>query len=273
MREQQRTVDVFGGQVALRAAGREAPLALAVAEALLRRMHAALTRFDPRSELCLLNADPRARVPASALVRRLATAIPYAGALSGGLVDATIQPALKPESTPPAPGPRPATPDPKRPWAAVSADAAAVSRPPGIALDSGGLAKGIAADLIADRMRDLPSFAVECLGDVRVGGAPRTLRIASPWDDTVLAELTLTDGAAATSGVTRRGRHLIDPGTGRPAHTGVVQATALAPTALEAEVRAKAALLAGPDTAAGHLPHGGLFVRDDGTMTSVRSQR
>ena len=62
----------------------------------------------------------------------------------------------------------------------------------------------------------------------------------------VLAELTLTDGAAATSGVTRRGWHLIDPSTGRPARTGIVQATALAPTALEAEVRAKAALLAGP---------------------------
>jgi thiamine biosynthesis lipoprotein len=76
----------------------------------------------------------------------------------------------------------------------------------------------------------------------------------------VLAELTLTNGAAATSGVTRRGWHLLDPATGRPARTGIVQATALAPTALEAEVRAKAALLAGPLGARAHLPHGGLLV-------------
>jgi len=269
MREHARTVDVFGGRVALRGAGREAPLALAVAEALLRRMHTALTRFDPRSELCRLNADPRASVPASALVRRLAAAVPYAGALSGGLVDATVEPVMQPERSVPTADVHPATPDPRRQWAHVSVDAEEVSRPPGVALDSGGLGKGLAADLIADRLRGLPSFAIECLGDVRAGGIERPLRVASPWDDTVLAELTLTDGAAATSGVTRRGWHLIDPGTGRPARTGIVQATALAPTALEAEVRAKAALLAGPDAARDHLPHGGVLVLADGEVVSL----
>ena len=269
MTEHGRTVEVFGGRVALRGAGRDAPLALAVAEALLRRMHAALTRFDERSELCRLNADPRPTVPASALVRRLAAAVPYAGALSGGLVDATVEPALVPERTLPDGEPRPATPDPQRRWAHVSVDADAVSRPPGVALDSGGLGKGLAADLVADRLRGLPSYAVECLGDIRAGGTARALRIASPWDDGVLAELTLTDGAAATSGVTRRGWHLIDPATGRPARTGIVQATALAPTALEAEVRAKAALLAGPAAARDHLPHGGLLVLADGELVSV----
>jgi thiamine biosynthesis lipoprotein len=260
IREHVRTVDVFGGRVTVRAAGREAPLALAAAEALLRRMHTALTRFDPTSELCRLNADRRPTVPASPLVRRLAAAVPYAAALSGGLVDATLAPVLAPERVEPAGEPHPATPDPRRRWASVTADAHAVTRAPGVALDSGGLAKGLAADLIADAMRDRPSFAIECLGDVRAGGASRTLRIASPWDDSVLAELTLTDGAAATSGVTRRGWHLLDPATGRAARTGIVQATALAPTALEAEVRAKAALLAGPLGAHAHLPHGGLLV-------------
>lgn len=269
MREHARTVEVFGGQVGLRASGREAPLALAVAEALLRRMHAALTRFDPDSELCRMNADPRPTVPASGLVRRLAAAVPYAGALSGGLVDATVAPALEPERPAPSGEPRPATPDPKRPWAQISVADGAVSRPPGVALDSGGLGKGLAADLIAARLRGLASFAVECMGDVRVGGAERALRIASPWDDGVLAELPLRDGAAATSGVTRRGWHLIDPGTGGPANTGVVQATAYAPTALEAEVRAKAALLSGPEAAPEHLPHGGLLVLSDGELVTV----
>jgi thiamine biosynthesis lipoprotein len=269
MREHQRTVEVFGGRVALRAAGRDAPLALAIAEALLRRMHAALTRFDPESELNRLNADPRATVPASALVRRLAAAVPYAGQLSGGLVDATVAPALEPARDAPDEDPHPATPDPRRRWARVSSDTATVTRPPGVALDSGGLAKGLAADLIADQLREVPSFAVECLGDVRAGGAQRTLRVASPWDDGAMAELTLTDGAAATSGVTKRGWHLIDPGTGQPARTGIVQATALAPTALEAEVRAKAALLAGPDDAPDHLPHGGVLVLASGEIVCL----
>ena len=269
MREHRRTVAVFGGQVALRAAGREAPLALAVAEALLRRMHAALTRFDPESELCRLNADPRTTVPASALVRKLAAAIPYAGELSGGLVDATVDPMLTPSRETPEDEAHPATPDPRRRWARISTDTATVTRPPGVALDSGGLAKGLAADLIADHLREVPSFAIECLGDVRAGGAHRTLRVASPWDDGALAELALEDGAAATSGVTRRGWHLVDPGTGRPARTGIVQATALAPTALEAEVRAKAALLAGPDDAGDHLPHGGVLVLASGEIVCL----
>jgi FAD:protein FMN transferase len=43
-----------------------------------------------------------------------------------------------------------------------------------------------------------------------------------------------------------------------------VQATAVAPTALEAEVRAKAALLSGPAGAAAWLPDGGVLVLDDG---------
>src|SRR3954452_14183748 len=147
MREHARTVEVFVGRVALLGAGRDAPLALAVAEALLRRMHAALTRFDPHSELCRLNGDARTTVAASALVRRLAVGVPYAGALSGGLVDATIAPTFVPERTPPPGDPQPATPDSQRPWAQVSVEGAAVSRPPGVALDSGGLGKGLAADL------------------------------------------------------------------------------------------------------------------------------
>ena len=53
--------------------------------------------------------------------------------------------------------------------------------------------------------------------------------------------------------------------TGRPAFTGVVQATALAPTALEAEVRAKAAVLSGPAGAMGWLSEGGVAVFDDGS--------
>jgi thiamine biosynthesis lipoprotein len=107
------------------------------------------------------------------------------------------------------------------------------------------------------------------MGDVRAGGVERALRIESPWGDEILAELPLTDGAAATSGVTRRGWHLIDPSTGRPARTGIVQATALAPTSLEAEVRAKAALLSGQAGALDHLPHGGLLVLDDGEVVRV----
>ena len=55
----------------------------------------------------------------------------------------------------------------------------------------------------------------------------------------------------------------------RPAFTGVVQATAIAPTALLAEVHAKSALLAGPEEAARWLPFGGVLVLDDGEVETV----
>ena len=48
-----------------------------------------------------------------------------------------------------------------------------------------------------------------------------------------------------------------------------MQATALAPTAIEAEIRAKAAVLTGPDGADRWLPHGGVVVFDDGDAQVV----
>jgi thiamine biosynthesis lipoprotein len=86
--------------------------------------------------------------------------------------------------------------------------------------------------------------------------------------------MTLTDTAIATSSVARRAwrggdgaprHHLLDPSTGRPAWTGLLAATALAPTALEAETLAKVALLQGSDDA---LVHGGLLVRADGEVAA-----
>jgi thiamine biosynthesis lipoprotein len=84
-----------------------------------------------------------------------------------------------------------------------------------------------------------------------------------------VAILGLRSGAVATSGTTRRRGHLIDPRTREPADTGIVQATALAPTGLEAEVRAKGALLAGPRGAARHLPDGGVLVLRSGAVVDV----
>ena len=130
----------------------------------------------------------------------------------------------------------------------VASSSLIARRPPGLAIDSGGLAKGLFADLIAERMRG--SFAVDCGGDLRFGGAPRRLEVTDPFGGSPLHVFEVRDGAVATSGIGRRswldarGRpahHLLDPATGRPAFTGVVQATALAPTAVEAEWRAKAA--------------------------------
>lgn len=258
MTERVRVLPCFGGEVTLRASGRDAEIALIAAESVLRRLHGELTTFEADSALSRLNDDPRPVVESTLYVLRLAAAVEPAGRLSGGLVDATIG----------SPGVYDA-------WRTVGVNLrrTAVVRPAGVRIDSGGLAKGMAADLVAHRLGARASFAVECLGDLRVGGQAgrsRPVQVTDPFGGTEpVAILGLRSGAVATSGTTRRAGHLIDPRTGESADTGIVQATAIAPTGLEAEVRAKGALLAGPRGAARHLPDGGVLVLGSGAVVDV----
>ena len=71
----------------------------------------------------------------------------------------------------------------------------------------------------------------------------------------------------------RRSHHLIDPATGAPALSGVAAVTVVAATATEAEVLAKAALVAGLDEGIDLLDAAGaaaLVVDDDGDRYRVR---
>jgi thiamine biosynthesis lipoprotein len=259
--------------------------------------HLQFSRFEPDSELSRLNRDPRATVPVSAaMIRFIETAV-AAASLTGGLVDPTLlteieqagyerhlerslgrqlQPGL-------APARAVAHPRPTMRWRSIEVDhdARTVTRPPGVALDSGGVAKGMFADLLGATVSRCESYAIDCGGDLMLGGAGRRVRaveVRSPFGDDVLHTFELVEGGVATSGIAKRswldaeGRpahHLLDPATGRPAYTGIAQVTALAPSGAEAEARAKAALLSGSAAAADWLPHGGLIVDDDGRCRVV----
>jgi FAD:protein FMN transferase len=265
------------------------------AQAFLARFEAALSRFRPGSELCVLNAHPAAVVPASRLLRAAVAAGLWAADRSGGLVDPTLVGALEtagyahsrsgPElglaaALAAAPRRRPARPDPAERWRSVRVDRArgTVTRPPGVRLDTGGTGKGLAADLLAVRLDGLARWAVDCGGDLRLHapGAPFAVEIAHPLTGEVAHRLSSAGGGIATSGLDvrlwrapdgRPAHHLLDPATGESAWTGLIGATALAPTAVEAEVLAKAALLSGPAGAHRWLRrHGGLTVREDGEV-------
>jgi thiamine biosynthesis lipoprotein len=282
----------FGGRVTLAATG-DAPLD--TVRARLEQWHHRLTRFDPASELCLLNAHPAETVRVSAIMVCFVAAAIDAAHRTDGLVDPTLIPEIEAagyaahfegESLGPVPAgsARPARPHPDRRWLDVSADPATrtVTRPPGVMLDSGGVAKGVFADLAAGLLVDAGSYAIDCCGDVRIGGRDRLDRpvlVDDPFGrGEPLHEFALAAGGVATSGTGRRSwigpdglpaHHLLDPSSGRPAHTGVVQATALAPTAADAEVRAKAALLSGDGGARQWLRYGGVLVFDDGSHVVV----
>ena len=122
------------------------------------------------------------------------------------------------------------------------------------------------------------AYAVDIGGDVRIGGTAaveRVVEVEHPLTRRPAHRFAIATGAVATSGIARRvwewrgafGHHLIDPAGGRPAWTGVIQATALAPNALEAETLAKMALLSGPERGLDILaPAGGVLVLDDGDV-------
>lgn len=293
--------ECFGGTASVHVRADNAEEGRQLAEAVrasLRDAHRLLSRFDPDSELSRLNRDPRETVPASPLLVELAAHARLAGELSDGLVDATLVEAIEragyrgslPEDRAPAPtasqDPRPATPDPAANWQQIEVDrqAGTISRPPGVQIDSGGIAKGLLADLLAEQLVPQRAFAVNCCGDIRVGGRngkARTLLVDDPEGGEPLHELALAEGGVATSGIGHRSwlgddglprHHLLDPATGRPAFTGVVQATALAPSAFLAEVYAKRALLSGPDSASGYLPCGGVLVLADGSVEKIEGK-
>jgi thiamine biosynthesis lipoprotein len=141
-------------------------------------------------------------------------------------------------------------------------------------LDLGGSGKGHIADRVAALLAPARSFVVDCGGDVRLGGT-HAVHVEDPLGGAPVARLTLADAAVATSSVVRRAwrtgagaaHHLLDPASGAPAWTGVLAATAIGPTALEAETLAKTALLQGTGAA---LVHGGVLVRAGGEVELVR---
>jgi FAD:protein FMN transferase len=297
--EAERSFECMGSTMRLVVAGAGAEEAAEAAEATLRDLDRRLSRFRPDSDLCRLNADPRRAVPASAALRDAVRAGRWAAERTGGLVDPTltgaleaagyaasrsgVAPASLADALRVAPPRRPARPHPAATWQRVEVDddEAVIIRPPGVRLDTGGVGKGLAADLVAGQLRGLERCAVDCGGDVRVSGtdAPRrpfAVDVLHPLTHEVVHTTTLGTGGIATSGLDVRlwrrdggdyAHHLLDPATGRPAWTGLIGATAIGATALEAETLAKAALLSGPAGARRVLARtGGLIVHDDGDV-------
>jgi thiamine biosynthesis lipoprotein len=255
-----------------------------------------LTRFDPASELSRINADPRAVVPVSPLVARLARSAVWAGAASGGLVDATLvdeieaagyatsrtglAPASLADALAAAPARRAAAPRSSPGFARLSVLAGdQIARPPGVRLDSGGLVKGLASDVAAERVPADVRFAISVGGDLALGGGDWEVAVTGAASGDEVHRLRTRCAGVATSGVGERlwrrpdgafAHHLLDPATGEPAWTGLVSATAAGSSALEAEVLAKTALLSGPMAARRVLRrHGGVLQLDDGRVEVV----
>src|SRR5258708_7915307 len=177
----------------------DARAAVATVRRRLLAWHRQFSRFEPDSELCRLNRDPRTRVPVSpAVVRFVETAV-AAASLTGGLVDPTLLTEIERagydrhlershgSELPLGRGPARAVarPQPSMRWRSIEVDrdACTITRPPGVALDSGGVAKGMFADLLGVLLSDCESYAIDCGGAPVIGGArrpPRAVAVSTP---------------------------------------------------------------------------------------------
>ncbi len=131
-------------------------------------------------------------------------------------------------------------------------DGDTLTRPPGTAIDLGGVAKGWTCDLAVDRGLAL---MVSAGGDVRSAIDSATVDVADPAGTVVATRRPRARGPRhqldrPAPGGRQAGlpaHHIIDPRTGAPAKTPVVSATVIAATAVEAEAAAKAVLIRGAD--------------------------
>jgi FAD:protein FMN transferase len=145
--------------------------------------------------------------------------------------------------------------------------------------DPTGLVKGWAVQRAAEHLAAGLGcdVSVNAGGDiaVRPGADPLPWRIGieDPADPArVLAVLPLQRGGIATSGTARRGRHLVDPDSGR-AVTDALSVTVVGPSLLWADVLATAAFVRGPvDGLAmveGLTGYEALVVAGDGALTTT----
>jgi thiamine biosynthesis lipoprotein len=243
----------------------------------LEEVNRGLSTWQEDSEITRFNrqAEVGEEFPVSADFLRVMTAAAEVHALSGGAWDGTVNPLVALWGFGPG-GPALSSPSPDRIEAAreevgfgkieIRAAGALVKRHPAVTVDLSSIAKGFGVDAVAEVLagRGFSDFLVEIGGEVFASGRRRD---GKPWriginrpdpaagPGEVYKVVPLADQALATSGdyrsyVVEDGRrrsHIIDPRTGQPVANGVVSASVLAPTCMQADGLATAIMVMGPE--------------------------
>ena len=260
-------------------------------KAFLENYNQQLSRFRVDSELSRLNEDPRETVNISPLLSEALEAALWSWRKSKGLVDPTLLEKLEelgyknhwqkerqlPVDQIVNTDFHKARANPQSRCGEIVITETTVTRPAGLRIDNGGSGKGHAADKASEILADFDYWAVDCGGDIRIGGkVPRLVEIIGPVAP--IADILVQNGAIATSGISSRAwisdhgptHHLINPFTGKSAWTGVIQASAIGTSAIEAETLAKMAFLSGPEEGAHILEEkGGVLVLSTGQVKKI----
>ena len=262
---------------------------------LLGTLNQLWSRFLDDSEVSRLNNAPGQALVVSPETIRMLIEMSWGHSRTNGAFDPTLLPALLAEGytsslvTPGLDTHIPVSSQAKGDLSAVVIRNSEVSLPPGTTLDSGGVGKGLAADMAVEMAMSAGALGalVEVGGDLRVEGlSPRSdswrLAIESPLDASHrLSTVELSHHGLATSTVTKRrfeveGRethHIIDPTTLRSANSDTIQASVIAPTAAQAEMWTKVAFVHGSQRllafARHHGFHAGCLLESGEWVTSA----
>ena len=247
------------------------PTTMAVEE-MVADLEARWSRFLASSDVSRLNTSAGGPVTVAPATLDLVELAVQWWQATGGCFDPTVLPALEAlgydRDRATGHGPIGAgAPAPGCAGIEIDRDGGTVRLPDGVRIDLGGIGKGRAVDLLANRLHDVPGGLVDLGGDLRVWGTPPSngagwpIAVEDLRDGSTLAILGLTDGAVATSSTLRRtwvdgsrtAHHLVDPGSGAPVAGDLVTVTVVAGLATAAEVLAKAAIVTGTVGAARQL--------------------
>lgn len=235
----------------------------AAIEARLGELVGALSHWEPDSALCRFNRTARERVTLPRDLARVIDAALHLARLSDGAFDPAIGTLVDLWGFGP-PGPMPAPGE-----AAIEAARTAsgwqrldwdregrrLRQPGGLQLDLSGIAKGYAADELADllgRMK-IAHCLVEVGGElvgrgIRPDGEPWWVDLEAPPGPALPPfRIALHQLGVATSGDYVRGAHSIDPRIGRAPDNGVVSVSVVARSAMAADALATAIAIAWPD--------------------------
>ncbi len=132
---------------------------------------------------------------------------------------------------------------------------------PGMHLDLGAIAKGYAIDLAIRKLQEsgIKNCLINAGGQIySLGdkfGKPWEIALRNPRDKKIFRHLRLKNQSASTSGDyeqyftagNKRYSHIIDPRTGRPAHSGIISVTVIAQEGLTADALSTAIFVLGKD--------------------------
>ena len=217
------------------------------------------TRFNDNSELMVLNQRTGEKVLVTEETSRLIAEMRRGFILTDGLFNAGVLPQMiRHGFTAQQSTFIPTTHSSstfKELWNTVEIDEHAVFLPKGLAVDAGGIGKGLAADFMAEEAmrKGALGVVVNAGGEVAVRGESVhdegwSVGIENPFDEEdILTTVYLKNGGLATSApsgwVNEKANHIIDPRTKTSVCDSISQATVMCARTVDAEVLAKMCLL------------------------------